>query len=433
MRVSPGVESVDLAPGPAPQLPMEAFAARRERVAAALDDEDILVVATHSETTYSNDVHHPFRPHSDFWYLTGFSEPGAILTLGSDGRSDIWMRPREPTAEVWNGRRLGLERAGLLGIDHAHDIKDTEALHQRLHGAGVVAKTEHNLEAREILLKYTREDATPLLSSFRMIKDSQEIAMLQKAADVGMEAMRTALPLARPGRHEYEVEAALLHHYKSVGSTGPGYPPIVGTGANAAILHYIENRAKIGAEDLVLVDAGCEWGYYNSDITRTVPAAGGFTSLQADLYEVVWRAQEAALAKVLPGSEFKAPHEAAVETLVDGLVDLGILEGDKDQLIKDQLHRPFFMHGTSHFLGLDVHDVGAYKDAEGNSLKLQEGMCLTVEPGLYFNPDFATCPPDAVGIGIRIENDVMVTADGRHDLNRALPTSPDEVLAMMAA
>ncbi len=427
------MEAVDLTPGPAPQLPMEAFAKRRERVAAAMEDGDVLVVATNPETVYSNDVHHPFRPHSDFWYLTGFNEPGAILTLGSDGRTDLWMRPREPAAEVWNGRRLGLERAELLGIENAHDVKDTDGLHHRLNGAHVLSRTEHHPEAREALLKYTKEDATQLLAGFRMIKDSDEVALLQKAADIGMDAMRAALPLAKPGRREYEVEAELVRHYRMAGSTGPGYPPIVGTGANAAILHYVENRATIGADHLVLVDAGCEWGYYNSDITRTVPAAGTFDRLQGELYEIVWNAQQAAIAKVVPGGLFKDPHDAAVETLVDGLVDLGFLQGDKDALIQDQKHRPFYMHGTSHFLGLDVHDAGAYRDSEGNSLKLQEGMCLTVEPGLYFNPDFAKCPPQAVGIGIRIENDVVVTRDGHRDLNAGLATSPDDVLSLLSA
>ncbi len=412
---------------------MEAFAARRERLAAQLEDGDVLVVATHPETTYSNDVHHPFRPHSDFWYLTGFAEPGAILTLGSDGRSDIWMRPREPAAEVWNGRRLGLERADLLGIDKAHDIKDTAALHTRLHDAHVLARTEHHPEARELLLKYTKEDAAPLIGGLRIIKDEAEIGMLQKAAQIGMDAMRAALPLARAGRYEYEVEAELLRQYRMVGSKGPGYPPIVGTGANAAILHYIENQARIAKGDLVLVDAGCEWGYYNSDITRTVPAAGAFTTLQHDLYEVVYRAQVAALRKAVVGQEFKAPHEAAVEVLVDGLVDLGVLKGDKDQLIKDQAHRPFYMHGTSHFLGLDVHDVGVYRDAEGNSTKLQAGMCITVEPGLYFNTDFAKCPDAMAGIGIRLENDVVITENGHLDLNASLPTAPDAVLALLEA
>ncbi len=426
------MDAVDLAPGPAPQLPIEVFAKRRERVAAELEDGDVLVVATHPETTYSNDVHHPFRPHSDFWYLTGFAEPGAILTLASDGQADLWMRPREPAAEVWNGRRLGLDRAELLGIDKAHDIKDTQTLKHRLNGAHVLARTEHHPEAREILLDHTKEDASQLLASFRMIKDDAEIHLLQKAADVGMDAMREALPLARAGRWEYEVEAALIHHYRKHGSTGPGYPPIVGTGANAAILHYIENSARIQAGDLVLVDAGCEWGYYNSDITRTVPASGEFQGVQAELYETVWKAQHAALATVKPGAEFKAPHAAAVEVLVDGLVDLGYLEGDKDELIKDQSHRPFYMHGTSHFLGLDVHDAGAYRDDEGNSIKLQPGMCITVEPGLYFNADFAKCPPAAVGIGIRIENDVVVTEDGHNDMNCNLATSPDDILALLS-
>lgn len=428
----PGVEFEDLAPGPAPQLPIESFQRRREQAAQTLEDDQVLVVATHAETTYSNDVEHRFRPHSDFWYLTGFAEPGCVLTIGSDGRTDLWLRPRKPEAEVWTGRRLGIERAQVLGVDHAHDSTDLAGLKRSIGARKPLARTAHHPVAHAALAGLDPADARPMLSSMRRIKDAQEIALLQRAADIGMEAMREALPLAQAGRRESEVEGALLRRYRAAGSTGPGYPPIVGAGANAAILHYIGNQAPIREGDLVLVDAGCEWGYYNSDITRTVPASGHFTPLQADLYEAVQRAQEAALRSVVPGKRFRDPHDAAVEVLVDALVDQGYLEGDKDELIEKQAQRSFFMHGTSHYLGLDVHDPGEVKEADGESVRLEAGMCLTVEPGLYFNPDFAPCPDEAAGIGIRLENDVVVTEDGHLDLVGGLPARLDDVLAALS-
>lgn len=417
-------------PGPEPQLPPEAFSKRRARIADALQDDQILVVATHEETVYANDVHHRFRPHSDFWYLTGFAEPGAVMTLDASGRYDLWMRPRDPKAEVWNGRRLGLERAEGLGVDRAHDIEDLDALGTMLRSGTPLAIAEHAPAIQQrVDAVEGAESGRGLVARFRMIKDADEQRMLAEAARIGNEAMREALPLAAAGRGEYEIEAALLAAYRRAGSTGPGYPPIVGTGANAAILHYIENQDIIAAGDLVLVDAGCEWGYYNSDITRTVPADGAFTKAQEDVFEAVVAAQEKALRAVRPGARFKDPHDAAVEVLVDRLVDMGHLHGDKDALIAENAHRPYFMHGTSHFLGLDVHDAGIYKDEEGESIRLEEGMCLTVEPGLYYNPDFARVPDSHVHIGVRLENDVIVTSDGARDLQRELPSRIEGLLA----
>jgi Xaa-Pro aminopeptidase len=427
------VDAQSLWPGPAPQLEQDAFAARRDRVAAGLTDDQILVVATHEEALFSNDVTHRFRPHSDFWYLTGFNEPGAVMTLDSSGRYDMWMRARDPKAEVWDGRRLGLERADLLGVSHVFDSKEMAGLTRALKGRTILGITDHNTLADEAVLNAgDAERGAPILARHRMIKDAAEQQLLQRAADLGAAGMREGLQQARPGRSEFEVEAALIAHYRNAGSSGPGYPPIVGSGANAAILHYIENNQKIADGDLVLVDAGCEWGYYTSDITRTVPANGKFTKIQAQVYEAVWKAQEAALDKVRPGNRFKDPHDAAVASIIDSLVDMGHLKGDKDKLIEDQAQRPFFMHGTSHFLGLDVHDAGIYKDDEGESIKLEAGMCLTIEPGLYYNPTYAKVPPAAAHIGVRLENDVLVTPDGMHDMLASLPTAPDDIMDLMA-
>lgn len=429
----------DLAVGPAPQLPLEAFQARRERVAEALGDDRALVVTTNPTTPYSNDVEHVFRPHSDFWYLTGFDEPGATLVLeGGNGATTLFLQGRRPDAEIWTGRRLGVERApDALSVDRAVDADELGArLRDALGGRTVEAIVGHDprVDARvRKAASHEPEDGAPRLARLRRIKDAAEIDMLRKAADVGNDAMRAALALAQPGRHEFEAEAELLRAYRAAGSTGPGYPPIVGTGPNAAVLHYIANRSRIAERDLVLIDAGCEWGYYNSDITRTVPAGGAWSGDQETLYALVWEAQKAALADVRPGNTLRDPHDAAVRVLTEGLVERGWLQGDPEALIEEEAHRRFYMHGTSHLLGLDVHDVGAMKEPDGGPLKLRPGMVLTVEPGLYANPDYTKLPDGVDPLGIRIENDVVVTDDGHEDLQAGLPTDPDGVADLVAS
>lgn len=424
--------------GPEPQLPLETFRRRRERLADALGDGAVLVVATNPQTTFSNDVEHVFRPHSDFWYLTGLAEPESVLLVeGGTGRSDLWLRTRKPEAEVWTGRRLGVERAAeALGVDAAHPIDDLGAdLKRRLAGKRVHACTDHHPDVDEHLhnaVGDTDPGSCRALHEMRLRKDPDEVRMLREAARLGNEAMELGLGRIAPGTMEYEVEAAILHHYRTHGSTGPGYPPIVGTGANAGILHYIENRARIEAGDLVLVDAGCEWGYYNSDITRTAPASGEWTSLQRELYDLVREAQVAALREVRPGVPVKAPHQAAARVLAGGLVDMGWIDGPVETVMEKQTFRSHFMHGTSHFLGLDVHDVGGYTDEDGGPRLLEPGMVLTVEPGLYVNPDFAAAPPGVPPLGIRIENDVVVTEDGHEDLQAGLAADADEVAALVA-
>lgn len=380
---------------------MDIFAKRRERLRNELDDRP-LVVSTNPETTYSNDVHNRFRPHSDFWYLTGFAEPEATLVM--DGDKDLlFVRPRDPKAEIWNGRRLGVERVEELGMRG----RDKDELSAYLQGKDVVvAGAETGRDG---------DDAAGLIADMRLRKDAHEISELAEANRIGMWAMERALAKIAPGNSEFTVDAELHRTYREHG-TWPGYAPIVGAGANAAVLHYTENSAPIRDGDMVLIDAGCEWGYYNSDITRTV-CAGEMSTLQADLYALVESAQDAAIAEVRPGNHFHAPHEAATRILTDGLLDLDLISNPGEA-------RNHFMHGTSHWLGLDVHDVGEYK-VDGESRLLEPGMVLTVEPGLYFNPDFAPCKPIAEGIGIRLENDLVVTDEGHLDLTAAKGKSAD--------
>jgi Xaa-Pro aminopeptidase len=453
------VEFADLDVGPSPQLPRGVYEARRRRLAQAMGTGDVLVVATNTLKQFSNDVDFPYRPHSDFWYLTGFGEPGAVLVLeGGAGRTTLFLRDRRKEAEIWTGRRLGVARApAALGVDRAYPIEELSARlpdllkgHKRVHG---VARHDPWVQVRlaraagrrlvpdkgppkvggpeSQLLKGKREPpsvhARSLLHDLRLVKEPGELAMLKRACDLGVQAHLDAAQRVRPGGREFAVEAAFAHHARSHGSTGVGYPSICGCGPNAAVLHYVTNLDRLRAGRLFLIDAGCEWGWYTSDITRTYPVGGEFSRLQQDLYDLVAAAHKAALREVRPGNPFRAPHQKAVDVITAGLIDAGYLEGPFEQAVKEQSYRRHFMHGTSHWLGLDVHDAGAATEADGRPRVLREGMCLTVEPGLYFNPDYSECPPEAVGIGIRIEDDVAVTADGHRNLTRRLPSEASAV------
>jgi Xaa-Pro aminopeptidase len=449
----------DLAVGPSPQLPREAYEDRRARLAKAMGAGDVLVVATSTLKQFSNDVDYPYRPHSDLWYLTGFGEPGAVLVLeGGSGRTALFLRDRKKEAEIWTGRRLGVARApDALGVDKAYAIEELSdrlpALlkgQKRVHG---IAKHDPWVQTRlaraagrrlvvdkgppkvggpeSTLLKAKRGPpsihARSLLHDLRLIKEPAELKMLREACDLGVQAHLDAASRIRPGAREFAVEAAFVHHARSHGSTGVGYPSICGCGPNAAVLHYVTNQDRLRKDRLFLIDAGCEWGWYTSDITRTYPVGGEWTRVQSEMYDLVAAAHKAALREVRPGNAFRAPHQKAVDVITAGLIDAAYIDGPFEAAVKEQTYRRYFMHGTSHWLGLDVHDAGAAVEPDGRPRTLREGMCLTVEPGLYFNPDFSDCPPEAVGIGIRIEDDVAVTADGQRNLTRRLPSEASAV------
>jgi Xaa-Pro aminopeptidase len=456
------VDFGDLAVGPPPQLPLDVYRRRRKALARQLGDGNALVVATATPKQYSNDVEYLYRPHSDFWYLTGFDEPRAALVLhGGSGATDLFVQPRRKEAEIWTGRRLGVERApSALGIDRAHSFDDLGAkLPAILRKAKVHAIADHDPATRRrigraagrrlvpnpaaakvggpesALLKRGRKPTTNhgrmLLHDMRLVKEDAELRMLQQACDLGVDAHLESSSRIRPGGQEYAVEAAFAAHARSAGSTGVGYPSICGCGPNAAVLHYVTNRDRLRKGELFLVDAGCEWGWYTSDITRTYPVGGEFTRLQGDMYDLVHDAHQAAMKEVRPGRAFRAPHEKAVDVITAGLIDHGFIEGPFEAAVKRQTYRRFFMHGTSHWLGLDVHDAGSANLPDGKPRILREGMCLTVEPGLYFNPDFADCPPKTAGIGIRIEDDLAVTSDGHRNLTRRLPADQADVADLM--
>ena len=416
------------------------------------------VVPTAEPKTRNHDCEYRFRPTSDFWYLTGFAEPGSVLVLLPDGvaskdegsesiRSVLFLRERDPLLETWNGRRLGLERAPeALGVDLALDVEDiwTE-LPNLLKGYERVMYRAGEEEARdrqllEVLGKCRAKarggvlppielvDAAPLVHEQRLFKSEEELALMRRAAEITREAHVGAMALATPGMNECEVDAFLDYTFRKRGATGQAYTSIVAGGVNACILHYVENDQPLNDGDLLLIDAGSELDYYASDVTRTFPVNGTFSPEQRALYEVVLEAEETAIAAVKPGLPHNEIHKIALGVLVRGLLKLGLLEGTEESVIEDESYRRFFMHGTSHWLGLDVHDCGAYTIGK-DSRKLEPGMVFTVEPGLYVAEDDETVDAKWRGIGVRIEDDVLCTEDGHEVLSAAIPKALDEVEA----
>lgn len=401
-----------------------------------------------------NDVEHPFRQDSDFYYLTGFNEPDAVAVLAphhEDHTFVLFLRPKDKAKEIWSGRRLGVEAAqAALGADAVFPITELDdRLPDYLQGADRLyyhfgrdrALNDKILRHwQRLLATYAKrgtgpvaiEDAHLLLQSMRRIKQPEELERLRKAVAISVKAHNQAREIAQPGRYEYEIQAEIEHLFRLAGGS-PAYPSIVASGENACILHYIENNRQMQAGDLLLIDAGCCYDYYNADITRTFPVDGRFTAEQRILYELVLEAQRQAIAAVQPGEPFNAFHDAATRTITAGLVELGLLAGDVDTLIEEKKHRAFFMHGTGHFLGLDVHDVGILRNPDKTWKPFEPGNVVTVEPGIYISPDYEPeeGQPEVSdrwrGIGIRIEDDVLVTADGHEVLTAAVPKAPTAI------
>src|SRR5512141_388026 len=395
------------------------FARRRARFFDAMGEGVALLFAA-PEASFGHDVHYRYRPDPDFFYLTGFGEPGATAVLDAQARSfTLFVQPRDRERETWEGRRAGPEGAvKTFGADKAHPaaerdkrLPDLVRKARVLHHAFGLAEANDRLVAG-LLARFRREarhpkrgpvtvsDPTDLLHAMRLVKAPEEIALMERAAAIAAAAHREARRLAKPGLFEYQLEAAIASRFRAMGASGPAYPTIVASGENATILHYTENRRRIGAGDLVLVDAGCEVDGYASDVTRTFPASGRFTRPQRRLYNAVLSAQRAAIAAVRPGASWDAPHEAAREVLLDGLLGAGILRGRHAALKKKNAVQRFALHHTSHWLGLDVHDRGRYRDEGGAPRKLEPGMVLTIEPGLYVRAGEKGVPKDYRGLGI---------------------------------
>ncbi len=433
-------------------IPHTVHARRRKQLMRIAGDDAILVLAAAPERIRSRDTHYPYRQDSDFWYLTGFAEPESVLVLvpgRKHGEALLFCRERDPEREAWDGPRVGPEGAvDALGLDDAYPIDDIDdILPGLIEGRSRVyyhlgRDTEFDLKLISWLNQVraqVRMGAQPpheflelghLLDELRLFKSKEEIRLMQRAADISVAAHEAAMRAARPGMHEYALQAELERVFRQHDAE-PAYGSIVGAGANACVLHYRANNAPAKDGELVLIDAGAEYRGYAADITRTFPVNGRFTKEQRQLHDLVGAAQAAALAQAKPGVAYEAGHAAAVSTLTEGLLRLGLLKGKLEKNIADGSYKRFYRHKTGHWLGLDVHDVGDYR-IDGESRLLEPGMVFTIEPGLYVSPDDTSVDAKWRGIGIRTEDDVLVTRDGHNVLTDALARSADQIEALMA-
>ena len=422
---------------------------RRKNLMRGMGRGAIAVIPAAPVRNRNRDVDYTFRQDSDFYYLTGFAEPEAVAVLipgRPQGEYVLFCRERDAEQETWHGRRMGVERASeLLDTDDAFPIGDIDEIlpgliegNERVHYS---IGRDRDFDAR--LMSWVNQvraqrghvptefvSLDHLLHEMRLFKSRAEISLMRQAAKVSAAAHKRAMQVCEAGMMEYQLEAEFTHEYRRNGCDH-AYPPIVGGGDNGCILHYTENNRELADGDLVLIDAGAEHHCYAGDITRTFPVNGVFSEAQRELYEVVLEAQLAAIDKVTPGNHWNDPHLAAVKILTKGLINLGLLKGSLAECLRDDRYRPFYMHRTGHWLGLDVHDVGEYKLNEDWRI-LEPGMVLTVEPGLYINPTRGV-PKRYHNIGIRIEDDVAVTPNGHDVLSRDVPKSVAEIEALMAA
>ncbi len=431
-------------------MDISSFHSRRSRLLQHMGS-GIAVIPTAAEVIRNRDAHYPFRPDSYFHYLSGFPEPEAVIVLiaGDQPRSLLFCRDKDMDREIWDGYRHGPAAAAeTFGFDEGHAIAGLDAKLAELmadqpvlwyslgQDAGWdtrITATLNTVRAQSRAGKRAPEqvrDVRAFLDEMRLVKDASEIALMRKAADISAQAHRRAMTFVRPGQFEYELEAELLHEFYRHGSRFPAYSSIVAAGPNACVLHYVENNCRIGEADLILIDAGCEFDGYAADITRCFPASGKFSGPQADVYDLVLDAQAAAVAATRAGVPFIAPHDAAVKVLAQGMIDLKLIHGSLDAVIESESYKRFYMHRTGHWLGRDVHDAGEYK--EGPEWKtLAAGMVVTVEPGCYIRP--ADDVPEAFwNIGVRIEDDAHVTADGCELITAATPKKIADIEALMA-
>ncbi|MFL6580407.1 MAG: aminopeptidase P N-terminal domain-containing protein [Burkholderiales bacterium] len=423
---------------------------RRRAQLATLMHDGVALVRTAAERSRNRDSTFPFRFDSYFHYLTGFPEPEAVLVLlaGNSPKSILFCREKDMEREIWDGFRFGPDQArATFGFDEAHPITELDQLLPQLLAnqstvfcdvgtdsswdmqvIGWINKVRAQVRSGVSAPSEIR-DIRRFLDDMRLIKDEHELNIMRRAANISSQAHSRAMRATHAGLREYELEAELIHEFRRQGAQAPAYTPIVAGGANACILHYVQNDALLKNGELVLIDAGCEVDGYASDITRTFPVSGKFSGPQRAIYQLVLAAQAAAIAQVKPGSEWEAPHDAAVKVLAQGLVDLGLCKGTRDSVIESGDYRRFYMHRTGHWLGMDVHDAGDYK-RNGVWLKLQPGMVLTVEPGCYVRPA-ENVPEEFWNIGVRIEDDALVTASGSEIISAAAPKTVEQIESLM--
>ena len=472
-----------------------AFELRRKRFAEEVGDGGLAVITGGRETLRNFDSYYPFRQDSDFYFLTGFPEPDAVAVLNPAHPTEqyvLFVRPKDREREIWDGYRAGAEGAvESFGADAAYPIKDLpKKLKEYALDRSRLFYTLGNQRFDDMMIGLLQtvgdqrirsgrtvpsaiENPAPILHEMRLIKSGPEAEWLTEACRISAEAHKEAMRFARPGLFEYQVQSVLEYVFRQLGSPRDGYPSIVGSGPNACILHYIENKRQMQDGDLVLIDAGAEYGHFSADITRTFPVNGKFTAPQRAIYDLVLQARQAALAECKPGGTLPAQHTAARKTIAAGLVDIGVLPHEAEDSYVMGHEREFFMHGTGHWLGLDVHDAGRYR-VDRQPRVLEAGMAFTVEPGIYFDPNRPTVefallehdedaarqriydlgadearrhkeearaaadkitheiPAEFLGIGVRIEDDVLITTDGYTNLSSGVPSDPDEIEAICA-
>lgn len=425
------------------------YQTRRRALAARLPKESVALIPAAKEVVRNGDSTYRFRQDSDFYYLTGFNEPDALLVVNAEGESYVFNRPRAPEQEQWTGARLGQELAPeRLKVDAAFSIEDLDRQlpdfltgKQAIYFAlGRCPQWDARIVAAWSLVKGRARrgvrapdafcDLQPILGEMRLFKSPDEIALMQRAVDISVAAHHRAMRVALKAQYEYELEAELVYDMTRLGARSLAYDSIVAGGANACVLHYTANNAPLCRGDLVLIDAGGEFENYASDLTRTFPLNGQFSAEQREIYALVLQAQKAGMACVRPGHYWNEVQQAVVRTLTSGLCDLGLLKGSVDGLITQEAYKSFYMHNSGHWLGLDVHDVGSYQ-IQGAWRPFEPGMVLTVEPGLYISPNHPGIDPRWGGIGIRIEDDVLVTGEGCQNLSQALVSEIDDIEALV--
>ena len=426
-----------------------------KRFIEQMEENSIAIIPAAHEATRSYDTEFRFRQDSDFWYLTGFPEPDAVAVIDPASKQPftLYVRPRDPEMETWFGRREGTEGAVKnYGADKAFSVEKFDGDlakildgHEKLYYRFAVDRaldqkilqylsTQRVRRLKSAYPPHTIIDPTIILGEMRLHKDNDEVAMMQRAADIAAEAHVLAMKKVKPGMNEFQVESLIEAYMREKGANGVAYNSIIGGGDNATILHYVENNMPLKDGDLILIDAGAEYRGYASDITRTFPVNGKYTQAQREVYDVVLDVQEKCVEYTKSGNTVKGRQEYSIELLTEGMKKLGLLKGKTKDLIKKKSFMKYYMHGVGHYLGLDVHDAGRYFTDQGakSSKPFAPGMVLTVEPGLYIPPDDKSAPSKYRGIGIRIEDDVLVTKDGNLNLTTKVPKDPDEIEALMA-